>query len=405
MILRKSSFLFFSLLLVFACLYWQFNTTENEIDNVQKPLDKEITSSGIISEPQKNTNSNTTKNNDPDNKSFQDGQAKIIRDLVDSYASGEVAANLIVDKLMLNPDSYRYESLWLYFIGKLKADDFHYILTHVTTKVNHSVGATLVRKMTSLAIEKEMDVNNVIDSIPEGLMRRYALEQLLRSSGKNILKWSKIIVANENIDHGHLWDDTWSEGVGLDACNSGDLSLLYGLFVGPGKQQAKAILIDRASKISGSLAEVGKFMAEEGYDDTVKSIIYDMRVKEMKVDELSAISLDKYPSGEAPNIARQAAKIIADKRTPHEAVDWLLTQPREYTGMAFNAVVVNWLKLSPEEATKQISDIADNEYRDRGFLLIADYLNRPEEKEIRLRWINAIHDSDLKNQTLKKYGY
>jgi hypothetical protein len=334
----------------------------------------------------------------------------LFADVAMRYNNGTATISEVADVINVSNSNTNTEVRWQWFIDDhLKVKDFDAMMNLIASEINPDIAATLSQILTSKALRaNSVDMSKLLDIIPEGRLRRYALVAFLKdATSDQIIKYAEYLKVNENIDKGNLWVRTIVGETGIDSCNADQLKILYGLFVGPGKYWVAQELAQQARKNSSSLTTLGEYMTANDYPKEIRSNI--LRSIVSKYDKNALLSFKPSKIQIDPDSSslflREVSKRIVDLTNYQTATDWIVNNDKsDQVHSVYDETMKDWLKFSSDSAAKKITTIEDPYYRNRGYFLLAEYLHRPEEKELRSQWINAITDEVMKAEAIKKFG-
>lgn len=394
-----------ALLLAVASLILLKNKSSGESDTVVNiPIyddTNKVNQSGKI--PVIDSSEQVTRNSlDPAN------MKKLFAEVVMRYDNGAATLPEVADVINMSNSSSNIEGRWQMFINDhLKVKDFDAMMNLIAGEINPDIAATLSQILTTKALRNDsVDMSKLLDIIPEGRLRRYALVAFLEdATSDQIIKYAGYLKANENIDEGNLWVRTIVGETGIDSCNADQLKILYGLFVGPGKHWVAQELAQQARKNSSSLTTLGEYMTANDYPKEIRSDILCSIVSKYDKNALLSVKPSQIDPENSSLFLREASKRIVGLTNYQTATDWIVNNEKSTElHLAYDETMKDWLKFSSDSAAKKITTIEDSYFRNRGFYLLAEYLHRPEEKELRSQWINAITDETMKAEAIKKFG-
>jgi hypothetical protein len=328
--------------------------------------------------------------------------------VVKRYRNGFATISDVADVINASSSNSSIGSLWQMFINEdLRVDDFHSMMTLIADEVNPSNAAMLAKSLTERALgTNSVDLGTLLDILPEGRLRRYALESFLENATPEIIiKYSKYLSINENVDGGNLWVRSIVSDRGIDTCNTEQLKKLYSLFSGPGKYWLKQIMQHQAIEKSSSFASMGEYMTTNDYPIELRGDIFRAIFSKFDKNKLLNLKPSETNSDNDDIFVNEVSKRLVDLTNYQTAVEWIVNNLDSTEGsMAFDNRMKDWFRYSADAAAKKITTLENTYYKNRGYYLLAEYLNRPEEKDIIMQWINAISDEALKAEAIKKFG-
>lgn len=354
-----------------------------------------------------NSNVTETKHKEADDGaevSVDKSQQQHAVDVIHKYLKHEANISEVLEALESVEDMRAQHSLWPRFVDKARFEDYEKILEHLVSKTNASVASSAIHNMAINAVRAdEVDLDKLCKLIPEGQLRATALEAILATGSEYFAKWKSVIIATEhNLEGDHL-DSVVFPDHSLHGCTNSQLIELHEAFSGPGKSAMSYILHKRAK--SKDISTVNDFMIASNYPKKIFREVLDDKLSKYPKDKLLAYDENSIPGqGSDQFIAAVASRIDAISNRG-ASIDWLVSRTSYSNGqMAFDERVKHGLGLSPDAVAEKVVHIADDNYRNRGYYLLAEFLSRPEEKEIRTKWINAISDEKLKSEAMSKFN-
>jgi hypothetical protein len=328
------------------------------------------------------------------------------KELINKYIANKATLTEVLGALEAVEDLTAQHSLWPYFVDHAKLEDYEMIVTHLVSKTNTSVASSAIHNLTLNAARADgkVDLKKVCELIPEGRLRAVALTSILSSGSKYFMNWVSLLVETEhNLGGEHLGVTVIDTDHGLHSCNNSQLIQLYNAFSGPGKSTVSYILRTRAAQ--EDISTVNGFMINNHYPTNLVSEVLNVKLSKYSKDKLLTYNENSLPDQASGQFIAAVASRIDTLANQGASLDWLTTQISYNKGrIAFDERIKFGLGLSSETVAKKIVAITDDRYRNRGYYLLAEFLSRPEEKELRSQWINAITDEALKAEAIKKFG-
>lgn len=390
------------LLVIVMLIYFNNKTAYHVEDSINDPnRDDGKTITNTV-----NKLGNDSVKQNPSNKLEPTNMKDLFREVITRYNEGGATLSEVAEVINLSQSSIG--GRWGMFIYEnLKVKDFDAMMDLIANEINPDIASTLSQTLTRKALQNNnIDVGKLLDIIPEGRLRRYALSTFLEeATSDQIIKYAEYLKLNENIDGGNLWVRKIVGETGIDSCSVDQLKILYGLFVGPGKNWVAQEMAQQALKNSSSLSALGDYMTENKYPPDIRSNVISWVVSKYDKNALLNVKSSEIDSENASLFLSEASKRIVDLTNYQTAIDWIINNNKSTEShLAYDNRIKDWLRFSPDAAAKKIMTIEDAYFRNRGYFMLAEFLSRPEEKELRSQWINAITDETLKADALKKFG-
>lgn len=326
-------------------------------------------------------------------------------DIIHKYLKNEASISEVLEALEAVEDLTAQHSLWPRFVDKARFEDYEKIITHLVSKTNTSVASSAIHNMAINAVKADGDVDFsiIFGLIPEGRLRGVALDAIMATGSEHFMKWANLLKETENnLDGDHL-DGVALPDHPLHSCTDSQLIQLYNAFCGPGKSAVSYILRTRAVK--EDISTVSSFMINNDYPKNIVREVLDSKLSKYPKDKLLAYDGNSIPDQGSDQFIAAIASRIDSVSGQGASIDWLVSRnPYDKGRMAFDERVKYGLGVSPDAVAKKIVSITDDRYRNRGYYLLAEFLNRPEEKELRTQWIQAISDEKLKSEAMRKFG-